>query len=140
MDRIGQHTRIVYIAFAMNRNERMMSLPRLCAGLLSGALLFFSCGGKTPPGVLDHDTFVTVYVALLAADSSASDSVRGTPEEIMARHNVTEQEMRATMEVYNADVVRWKEFYADVTKRLEAREEERRVRHRPATAPGRDSL
>jgi hypothetical protein len=93
------------------------------------SLFLFSCSGGNPGSRLNEETFLAVYVDILEeserfrmrkADSSAVFSI----EEILQKHQVAAEDLRTTIDEYQADVFLWKEFYGRVTKRLEERMKE----------------
>ncbi len=85
------------------------------------------CGeGKLAEGVLEREKFSAIYVELM--DSAAviqkdSVAVQITPTtaRILNRHQVTIDQLKRTVDYYNADTKTWKLFYEDVTKKVNER-------------------
>lgn len=71
------------------------------------------------------ETFVNIYVDLVITKGMASvdgltDSILVIEKEtIYKKYDVTEAQIRNTIEFYNKDVHKWKAFYEAVTRKLE---------------------
>lgn len=81
------------------------------------------------PGTIPKETFIRLYIDVLIAgesshlsstDSAKTGTGRRIIDSLYAKHGVTDIQVRQTIEEYNKDLNRWKEFYDEVTKRLEA--------------------
>lgn len=105
----------------------MRRTPPLILFLALAALLAGCDGLRGTGGALPRQRFVEVYGEILEleaaspgprVDSTAVDSV-------LARHQVTRQEIQRTVEVYRQSPERWDEFYAEVVRRLEEKQKER---------------
>jgi uncharacterized protein YcfL len=89
-------------------------------------LLLAGCrSDRRPASILAHDKFVEVYADLLQTSSRARDAQVDTLQAaqdaaaVLRKHGVTPEQMRATLEWYNADVQRWKTVFEDVTRAIE---------------------
>lgn len=89
------------------------------------ALTILACacrGDKLPKNLIDKDKFEALYIELLdsaAADKdSANVKLKPTAERILERRQVSIDQLKATVNYYNADSKRWKLFYEDVVKKV----------------------
>lgn len=86
--------------------------------------MFLSCSQKY--NEIPMETFVNIYIDLTTSkeissiDSLADSSFVAKREKYYKRYNVTEGQIKATIESYNKDIYKWKEFYQAVTNKLEA--------------------
>ena len=89
--------------------------------LLTG---LFGCGNRffseIPP-----DKFAAIYIDLKLSEASikSADSLMKTSDKeilnrILKKHNVTVEQIQITIDNYNKDVLKWKEFYENVSKKL----------------------
>ncbi len=107
----------------------MKNLFILVGLALEGLAIACSCNREMQsPEVIDREKFEAIYVELLdsAATSqpATSDSTLSpTAERILKRHNVDILRFRATVQAYNSDTKKWKEFYEDVVNRFEERKQ-----------------
>ena len=103
---------------------RIISIILLVMGL-------FGCG-KRLSSEIPPDKFAAIYIDLKLSKASVqnTDSLMKTSDkEILNRmfkkHNVTPEQIRMTVDNYNKDVRKWKEFYEYVSKRLVELKKER---------------
>lgn len=97
-------------------------------------LLLVSCHREEASIVsLKEDQFVDAYIALLENDAQSSgqfsvqdSTLQQHRRSILERMGVREETFRATVQLYNTEPERWREFYEKVTKRLEQRSQEER--------------
>ena len=99
---------------------------------LLAACVTTSCSNQeSSTNVIPSEQFEKIYIELLDStgvnQESASDTTL-TPvaERILRRNNVTEAEFRGTVQFYNADTKRWREFYENVTRVYTERREPKR--------------
>lgn len=89
---------------------------------LLAACVITSCSKQeSTNNVIPPEQFEKIYVELLDSTAVSKESESDTTltpvaERILKRNNVTEAEFRATVQFYNADTKRWKEFYENVTR------------------------
>ncbi len=86
---------------------------------------FCGCDKKTS-AVLPPDKFALIYVDILLSKASvkSADSLSKSPniealDKIFHRHNVIREQIQATIDDYNNNVSKWKEFYSIVINKLE---------------------
>ncbi len=80
-------------------------------------------GNKQPKDVIDQEKFESIYVELLdSASTIQPDSlnvpINPTAARILERHQVSLDQLKATVNYYNADTKRWKLFYEEVVKKM----------------------
>lgn len=102
----------------------MKNVLLLC---LSGVILAITMAGcakeARPANLLDQETLITVYIRLLGegrrvtAEPDSVSALRRTA--ILNEHGVKEEEFKQTIQWYNMEPERWKEFYQEVMRRLE---------------------
>jgi hypothetical protein len=103
------------------------------------SLIFAVCSDNKPKsvGVIPQEKFIQLYIDILVAGESgylsSTDSVkaamgRNIIDSLYASNRVTETQVRQTVEEYNKDLIRWKEFYDEVSKRLEEMQKEEQKR------------
>jgi hypothetical protein len=97
--------------------------------ILALCLLSAGChSGKQPKGTLDRATYLNVYCDLmqesLRSQNSSADpkTALRNADSVFARRGVTRADFDSTTHWYNADINRWKGFFDDVAKELDARE------------------
>lgn len=109
--------------------------------LLITTSLLTNCTDEPAPEdhTIPHETFIKLYIDLLIAGESgflsSSDSLKAQPakktiDSLYTHYGVTERQVRQTIEAYNRNLNQWKEFYEEVTKRLETMQREERERRR----------
>jgi hypothetical protein len=102
-------------------------MKKLC--IVAALALFWSCANKPQPDdVIDNERFESLYVELLDSASvgppAISDSTLSpTAERILKRRDVNLKMFRATVRAYQSNPRRWKEFYENVVRRYEQRNE-----------------
>jgi hypothetical protein len=86
---------------------------------------FCGCDQKTS-AVLPPNKFAVIYVDILLskASSISADSLSNSPDnrrldKIFHLHNVTTKQIESTIDDYNNNVSKWKEFYSIVINELE---------------------
>lgn len=86
---------------------------------------FCGCDKKTS-AVLPPNKFAVIYVDILLSKASvkSADSLPESPDietldKVFHRHNVTKEQIQSTIDNYNNNVSKWKEFYSIVTNELE---------------------
>lgn len=99
--------------------------------LLLLSIVLWGCTQKHQPseGAIPKDTFIQLYIDLLIAGEmgylSSNDSTsKKVIDSLYTRYGVTDAQVRMTMEEYNKDLRRWKDFYDEVTRRLEEKQKE----------------
>jgi len=94
------------------------------------APLFLCCGPRKSPPIetIPRERFVELYVDLLIAGESGRLSNDTTSkrfiDSLYAHYGVGDTQVRITLEEYSKDLHRWKDFYDEVTRRLEAKQKE----------------
>lgn len=80
---------------------------------------------KAPVGLIDSARFEMIYLELvdsaLVVQAQPDSVVSAAAERILARHDVTAEQFRATVREYNKDTRVWKEFYDNVLRRIDER-------------------
>jgi len=96
--------------------------------ILSLAVLLMSCTAhRSPVKPLDRKTFAAVYAdmeaTLWALKRTTGDTLvlSRAADSVLAAHGVTRDSYRATVDLYNRDLMSWKGFYDEVGKQLEDR-------------------
>ncbi|MDL1891843.1 DUF4296 domain-containing protein [Sphingobacteriales bacterium CHB3] len=96
--------------------------------IVTFALLLFlvSCSErKSSVAVIDSKKFEMIYLELvdsaLVVQAQPDSVVSPVAERILARHEVTAEQFRATVREYNKDTRVWKEFYDNVLRRIDER-------------------
>jgi hypothetical protein len=92
-------------------------------------LVNLSCqSDRRPPNVLSHDQFVSLSCDLLKNAQRMSDwgldpvnRITFT-DSVFSRAGVTRDQYTATIEWYNADVLRWKQVTDDIAREVERRD------------------
>ena len=84
----------------------------------------FGCGKRLSSDI-PPEKFAAIYIDLKLSKASIpnADSLMKTPDKeflnsILKKHDVTPEQIRMTVDSYNKDVSKWKEFYEHVSKRL----------------------
>lgn len=84
----------------------------------------FGCG-KRLSSEISLDKFAAIYIDLKLSNAStqSADSLMKTSDKeilnrILQKHNVTPEQIQMTIDNYNKDAAKWKEFYENVSKRL----------------------
>lgn len=103
-------------------------MPRPLSALFPALLLWpllLTPGCSQPDagsrGPLPEDRFVEAYIALLKnAPAEVRDTLSGSGLRVLDSLGITAEQFRRSVEEYGRDPVRWKAFYADVVRRLEA--------------------
>ena len=97
--------------------------------LLVAVLITLACAcrkNETPLSRIEKGKFEAMYIDLL----DSAQTIQSTPgdsslspvaQRILQRHGVTQEQFKETMHYYNTDTRKWKEFYLDVTKRIDTR-------------------
>lgn len=105
----------------MSRRDLKMKNVFMLVTLMAVA---WACRGeKQPKDVIDMDKLETIYVELLDSASgvqkdSSNITISPTAERILARHQVSIDQLRATVNYYNEDTKRWKLFYENVVTKV----------------------
>ena len=92
--------------------------------LVTLVVVAWACRGeKQPKDVIDMDKLETIYVELLDSASgvqkdSSNITISPMAERILARHQVSIDQLRATVNYYNEDTKRWKLFYENVVTKV----------------------
>ncbi len=78
---------------------------------------------KQPKDVLDKEKFESLYVELLdssavAEKDSAGLKISPTAQRILERRQISIDQLKTTVNYYNADSKRWKLFYEGVVKKV----------------------
>lgn len=87
-------------------------------------MLVWGCKGeKQPKDMIEKEKFEAIYVELLDSASrvekdSADVTMSPPAARILKRHQVSVDQLKATVNYYNADTKRWRLFYEDVVKRV----------------------
>lgn len=89
-------------------------------------LFLVSCSErKSSVAVIDSKKFEMIYLELvdsaLIVQAQPDSIVSPVAERILARHEVTAEQFRATVREYNRDTRVWKEFYDNVLRRIDER-------------------
>ncbi len=97
------------------------------------AFAFLSCKETLSRQSIDAEQFTDLYITLLENKTQLEGSPTDAfairrASEILKTFKVTEEEYRATIQGYNADVSRWNEFYKRVVQRLEEHEQKKIAR------------
>jgi hypothetical protein len=92
--------------------------------LLLTAASIIGCRDEKPPsGVIGEQKFVAAYALLLTETKPGEvkpDSVAALSRtSILLEQGISEEEFRTTLEWYNKNPERWREFYKQVTRHLE---------------------
>jgi len=127
-------------------NTKCISIYNMPYKITLIILLFagiFGCGEKLPSDI-PPDKFAAIYTDLKLSKASVqnADSLMKTSDKeflnrILKKHNVTPEQIRMTIDNYNKDVSKWKEFYENVYKRLvelkKERTEREKINHPPSS-------
>ena len=74
---------------------------------------------------IDSEQFELIYLELVdsaqAVQAKPDSLLSPVAERILARHQVTAEQFRATVKEYNKDTQRWKKFYDNVLRRIDER-------------------
>lgn len=87
--------------------------------LIIVGFIFFSCGDG---GRISEDKFVDLYTDIVIAQESGRSSYEEMREvrlELYKKYNITEDEYKLTLDYYNQDPRRWKEFFDKVIAKVE---------------------
>ena len=90
-------------------------------------LITSSCSQKQQANnIIDKEKFEAMYVELLDSaqviQSSPADSTLSLiAARILKRHEASPEQFKATVQFYNSDTKRWKEFYENVVTRIDER-------------------
>jgi hypothetical protein len=108
-------------------NIKCISIYNMGYRIILIILLFtgiFGCGKRLSSDI-PPDKFAAIYIDLKLSKASVpnADSLMKTSDKeilnrILKKHNVTPEQIRMTVDIYNKDVSKWKEFYENVSKRL----------------------
>lgn len=82
---------------------------------LLSSLLFYSCSDEQR--IKDEGKFAAVYVDLLINEETYSgDSLKlkTGQQEVFNKYNTNYKEYKATMDYYNKDPERWRDFFTEV--------------------------
>ncbi len=83
------------------------------------AFIFVSCGDG---GRIPENKFVDLYTDIVIAQESGRSSYEEMREvrlELFKKYNITEDEYKLTLDYYNQDPRRWKEFFDKVIAKVE---------------------
>jgi hypothetical protein len=102
----------------MENNRLSRAVLTACALCLGG----FACTGPSENReILDREKLIEAYVALLQhAPAEVRDTSVHEVAGVLKELGVTEEQVRRSVEEYGKDPARWKEFYQEVVRRLEA--------------------
>lgn len=93
------------------------------------SVVLVGCSKEKPPAdTMPRETFIQLYIDLVIAGESGQLSNDSTAKKFIdslyAHYNVTDTLVRKTIEDYSSDLHRWKDFYDEVARRLEAKQKE----------------
>ncbi len=111
-------------------------------GILFTLFSTFSCSEdrRLPSDVIPREKFTQLYVALLVAgergplsspDTTRTWSKKEVVDSILAKYDVTEIQVRYTVQEYSKDLQLWKEFYDGAINRMEQMRREEQTKKRP---------
>lgn len=111
------HKNILHLILFHLRN---FTLGRSLLGLLMFIFFLSSCSDNK---VITEDKFVKIYSDLVIAQDTIPKNVtvfNSTKQKIFKKYNVTSEQYKSTIEYYNKNYERWKNFFAKVTAHIES--------------------
>jgi hypothetical protein len=115
-------------------NTKCISIYKMAYKITLIFLLFagiFGCWKRLSSDI-PPDKLAAIYIDLKLSKASVpnADSLMKTSDKeflnrIFKKHDVTTEQVRMTVDSYNKDVSKWKEFYENVSKRLVELKKER---------------
>jgi len=115
-----------------------MRTIRVFSSIILVIFLLANCSEETNSfhASIPRERFVQLYIdVLLAGESgrlSAVDSSRmprtSVLDSLYQKYEVTESQVKQTIDEYSKDLRRWKEFYDEVIQRLEALQREEKAK------------